>query len=378
MVTKVSGNGFDVADTIAKLAAGNDVIDLSRDDSAVTPDPKLISIAEKYLKKKSGYYSLPSGDMELRKVIAGLTERDYSHKFNPETEITVTSGALQAVYTAISALAGEGDEVVVIEPAHPAYFRAIIASGARPVYVALKRPDYLPDWDAVQKVITGQTKLIVINSPHNPTGKIFTASDLERLHKITLGTNISIVSDESFSNCVFEGYDHQSVVRFPQLMEKSLVVFSFGKSLNISGWKIGYCLGPEKLTKEFRRRQQVIIGNVNTPLQLAIAEYLNLHPEDYKKQTIYQENRDMFLRILQGSKFQFKPSLGTYFQLVNYASISEEKDIDFSIRLIKKIGVATFPLSLFYHDAADSKELRVNLSVDIRLLEKAAKKLSEL
>ena len=242
MVTKVSGNGFDVADTIAKLAAGNDVIDLSRDDSAVTPDPKLISIAEKYLKKKSGYYSLHSGDIELRKVIAGLTERDYSHQFNPETEITVTSGALQAVYTAISALAGEGDEVVVIEPAHPAYYRAIIASGARPVYVALKKPDYLPDWDAVQKVITGQTKLIVINSPHNPTGKIFTASDLERLHKITLGTNISIVSDESFSNCVFEGYEHQSVVRFPQLMEKSLVVFSFGKSLNISGWKIGYCL----------------------------------------------------------------------------------------------------------------------------------------
>ena len=378
MVTKVSGNGFDVADTIAKLAAGNDVIDLSRDDSAVTPDPKLISIAEKYLKKKSGYYSLPSGDIELRKVIAGLTERDYSHQFHPETEITVTSGALQAVYTAISALAGEGDEVVVIEPAHPAYYRAIIASGARPVYVALKKPDYLPDWDAVQKVITGQTKLIVINSPHNPTGKIFTASDLERLHKITLGTNISIVSDESFSNCVFEGYEHQSVVRFPQLMEKSLVVFSFGKSLNISGWKIGYCLGPEKLTKEFRRRQQVIIGNVNTPLQLAIAEYLNLHPEDYRKQTVYQENRDMFLRILQGSKFQFKPSLGTYFQLLNYASISEEKDIDFSIQLIKKIGVAALPLSLFYHDASDCKELRVNLSVDTRLLEKAAKKLSEL
>ena len=378
MVTKVSGNGFDVADTIAKLAAGNDVIDLSRDDSAVTPDPKLISIAEKYLKKKSGYYSLPSGDIELRKVIAGLTERDYSHQFNPETEITVTSGALQAVYTAISALAGEGDEVVVIEPAHPAYYRAIIASGARPVYVALKKPDYLPEWDAVQKVITGQTKLIVINSPHNPTGKIFTASDLERLHKITLGTNISIVSDESFSNCVFEGYEHQSVVRFPQLMEKSLVVFSFGKSLNISGWKIGYCLGPEKLTKEFRRRQQVIIGNVNTPLQLAIAEYLNLHPEDYRKQTVYQENRDMFLRILQGSKFQFKPSLGTYFQLLNYASISEEKDIDFSIQLIKKIGGAALPLSLFYHDASDCKELRVNLSVDTRLLEKAAKKLSEL
>lgn len=378
MVTRVSGNGFDVSDAIAKLAADGEVIDLSRDDSAVTPDPKLISIAEKHLKKSSGFYSPASGNFELRKIIAELTDRDYSHKLDPENEITVTSGGLQAVYTAISSLAGEGDEVVVMEPAHPAYFRAIIASGARPVYVALRKPDYLPDWDAVQKVITGQTRLIIINSPHNPTGRIFTASDLERLQKITLGTNISIVSDESFSNCIFEGYDHQSVVRFPQLLEKSLVVFSFGKSLNISGWKIGFCLGPERLMKEFRKRQQVMIGNVNTPLQLAIAEYLQAFPENYRKNDLYEQNRNLFLKLTQGSGFDFKPSLGTYFQIMNYSRLSEEKDVDYALHLIKKVGVAALPVSLFYHDALDSKELRFNLSVNSKLLEKAAGKLSGL
>lgn len=378
MVTRVSGNGFDISDTIAKLAANSNVIDLSRDDSAVIPDPRLISIAEKHLKKNSGYYSLPAGNFDLRNTISQLAERDYSCKFDPETEITITSGALQAVYTAISALAGEGDEVIVIEPAHPAYFRAIIASGARPVYVSLKKPGYLTDWDAVQKVITGQTRLIIVNSPHNPTGKIFTVSDLERLQKITLGTNISIISDESFSNCVFEGYDHQSILRFPQLTEKSLVVFSFGKTLNISGWKIGYCLGSERLTKEFRKRQQVMIGNVNTPLQLAIYEYLNLYPEAFKKLEIYEENRNQFLKFMQGSKFDFRPSLGTYFQLLNYSKVSDERDVDYSIRLIEKLGVAALPLSLFYHDATDSKELRFNLSVDKSLLEKAATKLLSL
>lgn len=378
MVTRVSGNGFDVADSIAKMAATGQVIDLSRDDSSVTPDPRLIAIAEKFLGNSSGFYSLPAGNTGLRKTISDLTDRDYSYRFDPDTEITITSGALQAVYTAISALAGEGDEVIVIEPAHPAYFRAILASGARPVYVSLKRPDYLPDWDAVQKVITGQTKLIVINSPHNPTGRIFTASDLERLQKITLGTNISVLSDESFSNCVFEGYDHQSVARFPQLMEKSLVVFSFGKSLNISGWKIGYCLGPEKLTREFRRRQQVIIGNVNTPLQLAISEYLGQFPEAFRKLSFYEDNRNLFLKNMQESRFQFKPSLGTYFQLLNYSAISEERDVDFAMRLIREQGIGSLPLSLFYHDSADTKEIRINLSADSQLLEKAAQKLSKL
>ncbi len=378
MVTKVSGNGFDVADSIAKMAAADDVIDLSRDDSAVLPDLRLIDIARKFLEKSSGAYSLPAGNPGLRQTISNLTERDYSCRFNPDTEITITSGALQAVYTAISALAGEGDEVIVIEPVHPAYFRAILASGARPVYVSLKRPDYAHDWDAVQKVITGQTRLILINSPHNPTGRILTASDLERLQKIILGTNITVLSDESFSNIVFEGYDHQSVARFPQLMEKSLAVFSFGKSLNISGWKIGYCLGPEKLTREFRRRQQVITGNVNTPLQMAISEYLIQFPDALRKLVSYEENRNLFVKNIQGSRFQFKTSLGTYFQLLNYSAISEEKDVDFAMRLIREHGIASLPLSLFYHDSADTKEIRINLSVDNIKLEKAAQILSQL
>lgn len=378
MVARVSGNNYEITEEIAKHAASSKIIDLSRDDSVAAPDPRLLNIAARHLGVSSGLYSPSAGDMKLREILSELTEREYSHQFNPQTEITITSGALQAVNTAVSALAGEGDEVIIIEPAHPAYYNAVLATGARPVYIALQRPDYSIDWEAIQKVVTGQTRLIIINSPHNPTGKIYTALDMEKLQKLTMGTNISVISDESFAHCVFEGYEHQSVARFPQLAERSLIVFSFGKSLNISGWKIGYCLGPEKLTREFRKRQQVMMGNVNTPLQLAISEYLKKHPGSFQNLHVYEENRNLFLKLMQGSKWQFKPSLGTYFQLMSYANMSDEKEVDFSLRLLKNPGIAVLPLSVFFHDSMDTKVVRFNISLDKAQLEAAAEKLSSL
>lgn len=318
-----------------------------------------------------GYYP-------LREKISRQIENDYSYTYHPESEITITAGAANAISIAISAFIKEGDEVIIFEPSYFTYSPVVLANGGRPRYIKLKLPDFHIDWEEVQKGITGNTRMIIINSPHNPTGKLFTAQDMERLARIVNGTKIIILSDESFDRIVFEGYEHQSIARFPKLAERSLIIFSFGKSLLTEGWKVGYCLAPEKLSADFRKFHHMFSFSVNLPFQVAISEIFNEKGifEDKAKQM--EGKRNQLIMGLKNSGFKIDPSKGSYFQILNYSGISDERDTDFCNQLLEKHHLAVMPLSYFYHDSSDNKLFRVCFSVSEETLEKALLSLNSL
>jgi methionine aminotransferase len=330
------------------------------------------------MKKGFNQYAPMPGVMALREAIAEKTEEIYSLKYNPETEITVTAGGTQALFAAITAFIKEGDEVIVFEPAYDSYVPAITMNGGRPVFLQLKAPYYHIDWDDVKKSITARTKMIILNSPHNPSGSILSSGDLEKLNKLTEKSKIIILSDEVYEHIIFDKYEHQSVARFPQLAERSLIISSFGKTYHTTGWKLGYCLAPEKLTAEFRKVHQFVVFAANTPIQYAVAEYMSKKSEYLELGAFYQEKRDYFINLLKGSKFTIRPSSGTYFQLLGYSKITDEKDYDFAVRLTKEYGVASIPVSVFYHEHIDKKVLRFCFAKSNETMEQAAEKLLKL
>lgn len=269
----------------------------------------------------------------------------------------------------------EGDEVIVFEPAYDCYVPAIELNGGIPVYTQLKPPDYQVDWDEVQKLITQRTRMIIINTPHNPTGSILTAADMLKLEKLTQGTDIVILSDEVYEHIIFDGYEHQSVARFPKLAERSIIVISFGKTFHATGWKIGYCLAPENLMKEFRKAHQFVVFTCNTPIQYALTDFLKKKTNYLNLADFYQKKRDYFNALIKDSKFKLEPVSGSYFQLLDYSDITDEKDTDYAIRLTKKTGVASIPMSVFYHLPVEDKILRFCFAKSEETLEKAAEKL---
>jgi methionine aminotransferase len=311
------------------------------------------------------------GILALREAIAKKTEELYSTKYNPETEITVTAGATQAIYTAISALINEGDEVIVFEPAYDCYVPAIELNGGKAVYAQLKFPNYKVDWDEVKKLVKRQTKMIIINTPNNPTGSIFTAADMAKLEKIVKNTDIIILSDEVYEHIIFDKFEHQSVARYPKLAERSVIVSSFGKTFHTTGWKIGYVVAPEKLMIEFRKVHQFLVFSVNTPIQYAYADFLQLKEEYLGLGKFYQEKRDYFLQQIKGSRFEPLPCSGTYFQLLKYNKISEEKDTEIAKKFTIENKIASIPVSVFYHKPTDHNVLRFCFAKDKETLEKA-------
>lgn len=374
-LSKLPNTKGSIFSIVNKLVTETGAVDLSLGKTDFPCPEKLADLAATYIRSGYNNFAPHEGISELREVISARVSRLYNHTYNPETEITITAGQVQAIMTAISSAVKDEDEVILFEPAYESYAPAISINGGRPVYVALKQPDFHIDWEEVRKMISSKTRMIIINSPHNPTGAVLTDSDLIQLQHLTNGTNIIILSDEVFESIVFDNNTHQSVAKYEKLASRSFIVSSFGPVFNINGWGLAYILGPEKLMNEFRRIQQFQIYNVNTPLQYALSEYLQT--EDSKKDIseMYQGRRNYFNRLLEDSLFKIIPSQGSYFEILDYSKISDETDADFTFRLASEFGVGVIPVSAFLHEKNKLKMVRVCFAKNNETLEKAAERM---
>ena len=323
---------------------------------------RLAELAQHYITSGCNHYAPSYGVYELREQVAEKVKKDYNTEADPSLEITITAGANQAVHTTISSIISEDDEVVVFEPAYKSYVPSIQNAGGRPVYVPLKLPDYHIDWSELQKVINSRTRMIIINSPHNPTGTLLSKEDLQRLRRIVNGTKITILSDEVFEHFIFGANEHQSLLQIPELSKRSIVVSSFGKLFNIPGWKIGYCIAPEKYTREIRRTHTFQINSVNTPFQYALADYLKEGINVNAIKEKYELKRSLVHQYLKPTSFELIETKGTYFQLLRYNRISNKKDTDFVTDLMTEHQVALFPLSFYYHDFVDNRVVGMNFA----------------
>ena len=376
--SKLPNVGTTIFTVMSGLAREHGAINLSQGFPDFSIPERLRNLVSEHMLLGHNQYAPMQGVLALREAIAQKVEELYSATYDPQEEITITAGATQAIFTAIMALVREGDEVIVLEPAYDCYVPAIELAGGKAVYVHMELIGPLVDWERVKRLINQRTRMIIINTPNNPTGRILTAQDMVKLQKLTEGTEIIILSDEVYEHMLFDGYEHQSVARFPKLAERSVVVSSFGKTYHCTGWKVGYVLAPKELMKEFRRTHQFNVFCVNTPVQHALAEYLSDKAHYLQLGAFYRQKRDYFLGMLQGSRFKIKPSEGTYFQLLDYSNISNEKDTDFAVRLTKEAGVASIPLSVFYHKPTEGHYLRFCFAKEDETLERAAQILSRL
>lgn len=370
--SKLPKVGTTIFTVMSKLASDENAINLSQGFPDFPVSEELIDLYSEAMRAGFNQYAPMSGIIELREAICEKTERLYSAKYNPDTEVTITAGATQAIYTAITSVIKEGDEVILFTPAYDCYAPTVELCGGKNIYVPLKAPFYKIDWNEVRKLVNRRTRMIIINTPHNPTGTILSAEDMMQLEKLTKGSDIIVLSDEVYEHILFDGYEHQSVARFPNLAERSFIIASFGKSFHATGWKVGYALAPENLMKEFRKVHQYVTFAVNHPVQRALAKYIS-KPENYLQvSSLYQEKRDFFLKAIKESRFEIRPSAGTYFQLLGYKDITEEKDTDFAVRLTKEFKIASIPVSVFYHSPVDDKVLRFCFAKEMETLEKAA------
>lgn len=370
--SKLPGQKTSIFSVMSQLANEHNAINLSQGFPDFDISGELIELVHKYMKKGFNQYSPMQGVKALRDEISKKVELTYGIKYDADKEINITAGATQALFSVISAFVKENDEVIVFEPAYDSYIPAVKLNGGTIRYAHLKTPDYHIDWDEVTKLINHNTKMIILNSPHNPTGSVLKSSDLKRLEKLTNNTNIIVLSDEVYEHLIFDGKEHESVCKYPKLAERSFAVFSFGKTFHATGWKMGYCLAPEKLMVEFRKAHQFIVFTCNSPVQYAIAEFLKDENNYLKLGEFYQQKRDYFLKLIKNSRFKIIPCYGTYFQLLDYSDISKEKEIDFAIRLTKEFGIASIPISPFYSDETDNKTLRFCFAKTDDTLKKAA------
>ncbi|GAB3507632.1 pyridoxal phosphate-dependent aminotransferase [Spirosoma knui] len=378
LASKLPAVGTTIFTVMSKLATEVGAINLSQGFPGFDCSPELVSLVERYLRKGFNQYAPMAGVPALREALAQKTADLYNVNYDPETEITVTSGATEAIFAAIAAVVRPGDEVLVFEPAYDSYVPAIELNGGVPVYVTLTPPDYTIDWQVVEQKITDKTRMILVNTPHNPTGHVWTTDDLAQLAALVRDRDIWIMSDEVYEHILFDGRVHHSLMTHPELRERTFVVGSFGKTFHITGWKIGYCLAPAELTTEFRKVHQYLTFSTVTPIQYALADYLQ-QPDHYLRlPDFYQRKRDLFLAGLQNSRFTFKPAEGSFFQTVSYTNITDEPDYDLALRLTHEIGVASIPVSVFYNQKNDYKILRFCFAKDDAVLQEAAERLSRL
>ena len=357
---------------MSSLANRHNAINLSQGFPNFNSDKKLIDLVSKAMNSGYNQYAPMPGVFELRDTISKKFELIYNTSYHPETEITVTAGATQAIFSIITAFIRPKDEVIVFRPAYDCYIPSIELNGGKAISIQLKKPDYKIDWTEIEKNINDNTKMIIINTPHNPSGTILSKADMLALQKITKGTNIIVLSDEVYEHIIFDNKKHQSVCLFPDLKSRSFITASFGKTFHNTGWKIGYCCAPKELMREFVKVHQFNVFSVNHPIQLALAKYLKKPSHYFELSNFFQEKRDLFLSLIKDSKFKFIPSSGTYFQALDYSAISNENDFDIAMRLTKENGIASIPISVFNAKKLDEKMLRFCFAKTDDTLKKAA------
>ena len=374
--SKLPNVGTTIFTVMSQMASEFNALNLSQGFPDFDCPAELKELVTHYMAVGSNQYAPMAGVQALRENICTKIEKLYGYSYDPETEITITAGATQALYTAISTIVSPGDEVIIFEPAYDSYAPAVIANGGKPVFVPLKENAFLIDWDRCKDAVTDKTKLIIINSPHNPTGNVITLGDLRNLEEIIRDTNILILSDEVYEHIVFDGVRHISLCHSGELARRTFIVSSFGKTYHTTGWKIGYCAAPRHLMSEFRKIHQFIVFAVNTPVQYAYADYILKQDHYLNLSRFYEAKRDLVLRILKGSHFKFTKTRGTYFQLLDYSAISGKNDFEFAEYLTKTVGVAVIPMSPFYSDENNRKLIRICFAKRDEILIKAAEKLS--
>lgn len=339
------------------LANQHGAVNLAQGFPNVEVDPALISLVDKHSREGKNQYAPMPGLPILKEKIAAKIEELYGAKYHPINEILITAGATQAIYASVSAIVFPGDEVIVIEPAYDCYEPAIKLNGGVPVRTQLTK-EFKVDWSDIKSKISAKTRAIMINTPHNPTGSILRAEDLQTLEKIVKDTNIIIISDEVYEHLVFDGERHESVCRYPALAERSIVMYSFGKTYHVTGWRMGYCVAPENIMKEIVKCHQFQTYCIHTPSQYAIADYLDNKEKYLELNNFFQQKRDYFLSLVKQTKFKVLPCEGTYFQLLSYAHLSDENDREYANRLTIDYKIASIPISVFYHNFRDDKILR--------------------
>lgn len=360
---------------MSRLAAEHGAINLSQGFPDFDCAPELVEAVARAMRAGHNQYPPMPGVLALREALAMKIERLYGRRYDPLTEITVTSGATAAIFSSITAFVRPGDEVILFQPCYDSYVPSVQLSGGTPIYVTMRAPDYSIDWDEVRRAITPRTRLLVLNSPHNPSGMILDARDIAELKRVLENTDALVVADEVYEHIVFDGQRHESLARDPDLAARSVVISSFGKTYSATGWKVGYCAAPQPLTAEIQRVHQFVTFTVNGAVQVAYAEFVRRDPYCADLARFYQAKRDRFLELIAGSRFRPLPCRGTYFQLLDYSAITTEPDAEFAMRLLTGHGVASIPTSAFLCGVDPGPVLRFCFAKRDETLEAAAAKL---
>ncbi len=373
--SKLPNVGTTIFTVMSSLAAEQNAINLGQGFPDFQMNEELIGLVETVMRKGYNQYVPMQGYLPLREAISEKAAFLYGNRPDPQEQITITPGGTYAIYTALTTILEKGDEVIVFEPAYDSYIPNIEINGAVPVRINLRFPGYSIDWKEVRARLSDRTKAIIINSPHNPTGSVLSKEDIEELRSIVRGTGIFIISDEVYEHLIFDGLKHESMLKYPDLLERSFVCFSFGKVYNCTGWKLGYCISSASAMKEFRKVHQFNCFSCHTPSQVALAEFLSNKEAYLSLSGFMQEKRDYFIELMKSTRFKMLTSHGSYFITATYDRISDEGDRDFAIRMTKEAKVATIPVSAFYKEGTDNKVIRFCFSKKRETLEKAVERL---
>jgi methionine aminotransferase len=375
--SKLPSGGVSIFAVMTRLANEHGAINLSQGFPDFDCAPELVETVARYMREGHNQYAPMPGVLRLREAVAMKIERLYGRRYDPATEVTITSGATEALFAAVTALVHPGDEVILFQPMYDSYVPSVELSGGIPRFATLRGPDYRIDWSEVRRLVTSRTRAIMINSPHNPTGMMWTREDVAELTAVLQHTDAIVIADEVYEHIVFDGNRHESLARYPQIADRAVVISSFGKTYHTTGWKIGYCAAPPAITAEIQRVHQWIVFAVNGAVQMAYADVVTRDPACAAVTAFYQQKRDRFLELIAGSRFTPLTSQGTYFQLLDYGAITGDRDAEFAGRLIRDHGVAAIPISPFMHDDVPGTVLRFCFAKRDETLSAAAERLRE-
>jgi len=373
--SKLPSVGTTIFTVMSTLATKHNAVNLGQGFPDYLMSEELVSLVNEAMRSGFNQYVPMQGYPPLREALSEKIFSLYNSVVNPDTQITITPGGTYAIYTALTTVLQPGDEVIIFEPAYDSYIPNVEVNGAIPILINLKFPEYKIDWNEVRKKISPKTKMIMLNSPHNPTGSVLLEEDMDQLRSIVRGTNIFICSDEVYEHLIFDNIPHQSMLRYPDLMERSFVCFSFGKVYHCTGWKLGYCISSPELMSEFRKIHQFNCFSCHTPSQVALSKYLSNKDSYLSLPSFMQKKRDLFIELMAGTKFELLDSRGSYFICGKYDRISDENDREFSIRITKEYGVTTIPVSVFYKSGTDNKVVRFCFAKKNETLEAAVERL---